>query len=317
MGLEINSDNTVDGDVVLAFSDEMIEMMSEMGEEDPSEGLSEADDLPDGAKVEEYDQSGYTGQRITFEDASLKEMSTDGLSIVRDGDEFVFSFDAGEEFTEENPMEALAKPRFRLKVTFPGKVAESNGNIDGNTVTWGYSDLKKGGTLTARGSAIDSGMPWPMLGAGLGGLVVVGGAGALLLRGRASRKFSNELTQGWTATPLDAPPMAPAAGVVSRAEASAAAGLSAAPTGGLMGQPLAHMTSASVPLPVSGSALADPGTPVPTPLPVNQPLVEPAQAPVPVQAPVEIPAGWYPTADGLTLRYHDGITWTDHVRPAE
>lgn len=41
-------------------------------------------------------------------------------------------------------------------------------------------------------------------------------------------------------------------------------------------------------------------------------------APAPVGAPVApaaIAAGWYRTADGASERWHDGITWTTHVRP--
>lgn len=51
----------------------------------------------------------------------------------------------------------------------------------------------------------------------------------------------------------------------------------------------------------------------PEPQPV-QPVQPAATEPEPVQ---QIAAGWYPTADGLTLRYHDGVDWTEHTAPAQ
>lgn len=71
------------------------------------------------------------------------------------------------------------------------------------------------------------------------------------------------------------------------------------------------------------SADADPveefvDEPAPAPEPDAAPSVVPTLAPAaaPRTTPQAIPAGWYATADGRHLRWHDGTTWTDHVRSA-
>lgn len=38
--------------------------------------------------------------------------------------------------------------------------------------------------------------------------------------------------------------------------------------------------------------------------------------PTPDGAPESVTPGWYPTADGQWLRYHDGLQWTEHATPA-
>ena len=144
----VNADETVDGTMIVAIDKETRDMLSSMGEggtED--EDLVNLDDLPEGTDVEEYDDGDFVGQEITFEGAKFEELMsgtdadaevTDEWTLSHEGDELTFdgSFDLTNE-DEEFDMTALMKgAEISISMEFPGDVSESNGDIDGNTVTW-------------------------------------------------------------------------------------------------------------------------------------------------------------------------------------
>ena len=165
MQLTVQADDTVDGSIVMAFSDEIAEMLGsdpasvwdEMGSE--MEG-----DLPPGATQEPYSQDGYTGTRVTFTDVPLSEMTgagADELMIWRDGDEFVLEWDMD---TSESTGELdgfsesfLGSFDVRVSVTFPGAVSDHNGTLTGRTVTW-EPTFGEASTLRARAAASGGGL---------------------------------------------------------------------------------------------------------------------------------------------------------------
>ena len=171
MAITLNDDDTFDGSVVMAFSDELAqsldmdpqEMWDQMGSEMES-------DLPEGATQEPYAEDGYTGTRITYADqpiAQLDSGAADSISVTREGDEYVvsgsmdmtdeeFDPDTGDATSDEMTRQMMESLDIRIAITFPGEVTESNGEIDGNTVTW-TPVVGETNEMTARGSAVAGG----------------------------------------------------------------------------------------------------------------------------------------------------------------
>lgn len=200
MQLDLQSDDTVDGSILMAVSS----ALAEMSGQDPESLLGEmnADDMVDQGAVtstEPYDDGEYIGQTIHFEGESLESFSGGGdedLQIVREGDEYVVSGvmdlsdaamgtegEGGEMFS--GLMESFD---VRVSITFPGKVSEHNGELDGNTVTW-TPRVGETNEISARGSAIEggggSGLPLPLLiGIGLAVLAAIGLILFFVLRSR-------------------------------------------------------------------------------------------------------------------------------------
>ena len=147
--LEVSPENTVAGTAVIAVDQDLLELSGQSVDQ----FFSEADlsDLPANASIDDYEDDGFVGKQVTFDDVPLDEFqqnetlsgagaSGESLSIVREGDEFVVDggFDmSGPEFTgQEVPQQFLDNFEFRITMTFPGPVTSSTGEIDGNSVTW-------------------------------------------------------------------------------------------------------------------------------------------------------------------------------------
>ncbi|MBD5785135.1 hypothetical protein IF650_02980 [Cellulosimicrobium terreum] len=171
MNLTLHEDDTADGTIIMAISDEAAETLGM----DPQEmwdqmGSEMESDMPEGATQEPYAEDGYTGTKMTYAGQPISEMSTGGaeeLSITREGDEFVVSgtmdmtgeeFDpsTGDEQADEMTRQMMEGFEVRISVTFPGEVGETNGEVDGTTVTWSPV-MGETNEISARGSAIEGG----------------------------------------------------------------------------------------------------------------------------------------------------------------
>ncbi|WP_455604361.1 LppM family (lipo)protein, partial [Cellulosimicrobium funkei] len=171
MAITLNEDDTFDGSVVMAFSDEVAESMGS----DPQElwdqmGSEMESEMPEGATQEPYAQDGYTGTKITYADQPIAQLDTgaaDSISVTREGDEYVvsgsmdmtgeeFNPDTGDAATDEMSRQMMEGLDIKIAITFPGEVAESNGEVDGNTVTW-TPVVGEVNEMTARGSAVPGG----------------------------------------------------------------------------------------------------------------------------------------------------------------
>jgi hypothetical protein len=148
MDLDVTPDNTVSGTAVIAVDESLLELSGQSVDQLFAD--MDLSDLPPGSEAEPYEEDGFVGQQITFEEVPLSEFTGNGtlsgsatgedLNIVREGDEFHVTggFDmSGQEFTgAEIPQQFLDNFEFRISITFPGEVASASGDIDGNTVTW-------------------------------------------------------------------------------------------------------------------------------------------------------------------------------------
>ncbi|MBO0609328.1 LppM family (lipo)protein [Myceligenerans salitolerans] len=162
MTLTVNGDDTVDGDIVVAVSDATAETMGAT----PEELLEQADADSigeDASDVKPYAEDGFTGKRFIFEKSPIEDFSDGEMSIVRDGDEFVVEGSlpmkaedldmTEEELADPATQQVLAEFAVNVSFTFPGEIVESNGEVDGNTVTW-TAEVGKKNAMTARASAL-------------------------------------------------------------------------------------------------------------------------------------------------------------------
>lgn len=174
MKMAVSSDDEVSGTMTLAIEESAA---GALGELDPDGGtLIDVSDLPAGATSAPYEQDGYVGQTVTFTDVPLEEfnasMQQDGgtFSLVREGDEFVFTgtieltgdsdpSDAELEGLDEAMNQALASGSMTMSMTFPGEITDTNGEVDGTTVTWELADFLEETELYATAAADGAGEP--------------------------------------------------------------------------------------------------------------------------------------------------------------
>lgn len=238
MQLDLQSDDTVDGSMVFAVSSALAEMTGQDPATIAEQMSADTLDMDQGTITSQkpYDDGEYVGSEITFEGETLDSFAgTTGeeLSIVREGDEFVVSgtMDLSEEALgagEGGDMMAGLMEGFdvQISITFPGKVSEHNGELDGNTVTWTpqYGEATE---ISARGSAIEGGggssLPLPLL-IGVGAAVLVAAALIifLVMRSRKNAAAAQPAmagyaptgyappAQGYAPAPMATPPAAPA-----------------------------------------------------------------------------------------------------------
>ncbi|MFD2794262.1 LppM family (lipo)protein [Promicromonospora vindobonensis] len=150
--------DTADGTLVIAVADDAAGMFGG----DPADVWAQykdavVGDVPDAVTEEPYAEDGYTGSRYVFDDepvATLATISDGDLRVTREGDEYVVSgvLDLSKrvEGIEEVPEGALGSVDATIELTFPGPVTETNGEVDGSTVTW-HPDAEQATRLSARG----------------------------------------------------------------------------------------------------------------------------------------------------------------------
>lgn len=162
---------------------------------------------PGSVDVQPYaDEEGRTGVEITVTEVPLADVDdaaatvplAGSTGIVRDGDTYVVTLESG----AASQLEGLGAQASQLRLienavdvavafTFPGLVTEASaGEVAGNTVTLGLSDLLSADSIRIVGGATTA-LDWaPFLRWGLVALavvVVVGGAALLVLQDRRRR----------------------------------------------------------------------------------------------------------------------------------
>lgn len=224
MQLELSPDNTVSGSAVLAVDDSLLELTGQTADE-LFQDVDTTQDLPEGASVEPYEEDGFVGQRISFEDVPLSEFSrssalgtgpNEELSITRRGDEFHVdgTLDmTGSEFGGGGvPAQVLESIEFRIAITFPGSVRSATGEVDGNTVTW-EPRVGQRTPIRAVASATPSGPPWALILLIVAGVIVLAAVAFLL-----SSRRRTPAAAPWSDAP--APGAAPAGPVSTPAPAA-------------------------------------------------------------------------------------------------
>ncbi|WP_156740299.1 LppM family (lipo)protein [Occultella aeris] len=139
--IRINDDDTVSGEVLVAFSTAWAISEGQDPErlvDSIEEELAAAPDS--GVSGERYDDGEFAGVRMTLTDVPIERVrsaTSDALRIERVGSTYVVTGD----FSELDPTvlgeEAGEVPwSVRMSVTFPRGVTEHDGTLSGDTVTW-------------------------------------------------------------------------------------------------------------------------------------------------------------------------------------
>ncbi|TDE99080.1 hypothetical protein EXU48_02555 [Occultella glacieicola] len=193
--IRINTDDTISGEVLVAFSTAWAISQGE----DP-EGLVDTieDELtaaPDsGVTGERYDDGEFSGMQLTLTEVPIdrvRSATSDVLRIERVGGNYEVTGD----FSELDPTIGGELPSevpwsVHLSVTFPNGVTEHDGTLSGDTVTW---ELGPGNTSM---HAVGPGPQTPFLQRGgflvLAIIVIVVAAGLLLWRWSRRRHRADE-----------------------------------------------------------------------------------------------------------------------------
>lgn len=226
MDVEVSPENTVSGTAVIAIDESILQLSGQSADQLFQDvNLS---DLPAGATVSPFEEDGFIGQEITFDDMPLEAFTQNNtlsgsgagtgeeLSIVRQGDEFhvtgAFNM-TGAEFTgTEIPEQFLESFEFRITITFPGEVKSATGEIDGNTVTW-EPKIGENTPVEAVASAIPStSSPLLMILLIAAGALILGAIVFLLTHRKAPQPAAGPVEDGAT-SPFDAMPAMPRAPV--------------------------------------------------------------------------------------------------------
>jgi hypothetical protein len=214
--LRLNPANTVSGNIVVAVvlsdeTDETREGTLESVEQIATGLLGDLAASP-GVTTAEYEEDGYLGQRLTFERVPLTAFSgtEDGaLHFERVGDEYVFS--GAIDFTGDTgggTEQAEDDGNLTVKLNFPGTITETDGTVEGTTVSWS-TPIDQRLEMNARGGANPPGPPIGLIIGGIAGLliVIVIVAGILVLLSRRRKAAAAAATPA-TLDPAFATPAA-------------------------------------------------------------------------------------------------------------
>lgn len=151
MDLTVATDDTVSGTMVFAIAKSITDLAAEDAESSPTSSTQELFPTNPDVKSEPFDDGEYVGTTYTFDDLPLEELAPEvgdesALSIKRQGDNLVVSglLDTGsyEADLESNPLAASLTEGFadltsiKMSITLPGEIIQTNGEVDGQTITW-------------------------------------------------------------------------------------------------------------------------------------------------------------------------------------
>lgn len=145
MNLEIHTDDTVSGSMIMGASRDILPMLG--GEESVRQQIKDSfqQDAPEGVEVTDYSDDRFVGVEATFANVSIEEFNgeadaTGADALVRhEGTKFIVDTTlplSGEEFGAGELGSVAGSGEIRVAVTFPGQVLSHNGALNGTTVTW-------------------------------------------------------------------------------------------------------------------------------------------------------------------------------------
>jgi hypothetical protein len=181
--LALQPDDTVDGQIVVATP--------ETGPDDPGPAITLPPDLESEVEVSDYRQDGYAGSvlrfdGLTFEQtAALTQAAGPAGSAIR-----IEIRRAGSRVLVSGAVDlttvSVDRADFQLKIGFPGRVVESNGDAESGEVSWTFTPGEVG-DFSAVVSYPDPGAPSPVNWTlGVAGIVALA-AGVVVLLARRTR----------------------------------------------------------------------------------------------------------------------------------
>jgi hypothetical protein len=179
--LALQPDDTVTGEIVLATP--------EKSPDDKGPTVTLPPDLASDVDVTPYRQEGYTGSVLTFTGLSFEQVGGLSSAMGPAGSTVRFGLRrAGGRVLVTGTVDlttvSVDKADFQLKMSFPGRIVESNGDIDGSTASWTF-DAGKAADVTAVVAYADPDAPsvlnWTL---GLAAVVALVAAAVVLLARR-------------------------------------------------------------------------------------------------------------------------------------
>lgn len=212
--LVVNKDSTVSGTMIFAISD----ALNSLGQGNESENMDVTDELVDpntkGVSVEEYDQGGFKGEKITLDNVPFSEFQKGGdsgdLTITREGNLITLNGfldlsmeDTGnseDEFSQAIASSLFASADLRIRISFPAPVVSTTGELseDRRTVTW---EPKIGDRLDLT-TTVELPSPPIFLFAGIGILVFLV---MLLILFGVKRQKNKKVSNSAEVTPIEIP----------------------------------------------------------------------------------------------------------------
>ena len=140
--LTVTENRTVEGTVLLAWDKGFLEQV----DRDPAEAQQEilddlTDDAPDGMTCEAWEEAEFIGSACVLDGVSLDDINEaeafdQRLTLLVAGDDVVLSAVVDlDEVPTDNP-DLLDTFDVSVRFTFPGRVSDASGSIDGTSVTW-------------------------------------------------------------------------------------------------------------------------------------------------------------------------------------
>ncbi|MDZ5442155.1 DUF3153 domain-containing protein [Micromonospora sp. 4G57] len=226
LGLTVNADDTVDGQLLLTAEKSLLSQRKGGIPTAFAELRQNIPTLPAGTESR-YEDSRFYGIQIAYREKPLAEFTSESVNLVRDGDLYRFTLPLdpkkyGGKVAEQDPRNQQAFMQlmsFEISVTFPGRVIDSNGTVNGRSVSWkvianqpkppelrAIAEAPPKPSASGAGAAApageDSSFPWLPVAGGVLLLLLVAVVVVLLLRRRGPA------TAPPAATPATAPPAA-------------------------------------------------------------------------------------------------------------
>jgi hypothetical protein len=200
MDMNVAADDTVSGTMVLAVSKSLAELST--GGTPSTDSLFESNAF---VKVEPYDDGEFTGSSYIFQGIPLSEFKPDigdgsEFGIQRQGDNIVVSgvLDTSSQGAElesspfgESIMRTIAETTsIRISITLPGEILETNGEVQGQTITWNgaFGDKLEIQAVTISPLSVLSN--WILMGAILVGVLILVIVLAIVIRNRKKPKLA-------------------------------------------------------------------------------------------------------------------------------
>ncbi|MEU8287796.1 DUF3153 domain-containing protein [Micromonospora sp. NPDC048905] len=204
MGLTVNADDTVDGQLLLTAEKSLLTSRNKNIPAAFAELRQNIPALPAGEETR-YEDDKLFGAQISYRKAPLAGFDTESVKLVRDGDLYRFTLPLdpskyGGKVAQQNPQQQQAFLKlmsFEISVAFPGRVIDSNGTVNGRSVSWKVEpnqdkpiELRAVAEAPPRPSTSpvaagdDGEIGWPLIVGGVLLLLLLAAVGVLLLRRR-------------------------------------------------------------------------------------------------------------------------------------
>ncbi|MDN5747874.1 MAG: DUF3153 domain-containing protein [Pseudonocardia sp.] len=179
--LAVQPDDTVRGEIVIATP--------EQGPEDPGPEITLPPALADDVDVSEYRQDGYAGSVVQFSDLTFPQVGELIEGAGANGDQVELALRrAGNRVLVSGAVDLTTvdadRADFQLKISFPGRILDANGDADSGTVSWTF-EAGEVGDIEAVVAFDDPGAPSPLNWTlGLAAVVALAAAAVVLLARR-------------------------------------------------------------------------------------------------------------------------------------